>query len=293
VLPAERRSSRFLLGKENGQCYPDLTTGSDSSVRSDNALHIGYDGAVAKAVPEVPVTEGADPPAFPSGTLLIPAGQPPVLRSDVQRNRRALLQAAQELFAAGRDVPMYEVARRAGVGQATLYRHFPDRLALLAALAEEALASLEMQACAIPPGPGAFAAQLRLLAEALARSRAFMEVLQEEEKGHDRCEPGSLLHRLKERVIALVAGPLEQAKLAGTISDDVGTEDVVLVLAMVKGALDAAGPAPQDRLAVADRAVDLVLSGLLARAHDHPTGLRAPAGRRRYPGARPHKDSVR
>ena len=218
-------------------------------------------------MPEVPAApaDRADHPPAPSSDAPAQAEHPPALRSDVQRNRRALLQAAHELFAAGRDVPMYEVARRAGVGQATLYRHFPDRLSLLAALAEEALASLEKQARAIPPGPDAFAALLRLVAAALARSGAFTEVLQEEEKGRGRCDPGSLLHRLLERVLALVAGPLQQAKAAGAISDDFDTEDVVLVLAMVKGALDAAGPPPPERLAVADRAVDLALCGLLAR----------------------------
>ena len=229
-----------------------------------------------KATPEVPTAataifvpaataDRADQPPAPASDIPAQADHPPALRSDVLRNRRALLQAAHELFAAGRDVPMYEVARRAGVGQATLYRHFPDRLSLLAALAEEALASLEEQVRALPPGPDALAAVLRLVAGALARSGAFTEVLQEEEKGGGRCDPGSLLHRMIERVLTLVAGPLEQAKAAGVISADLGRQDVVLVLAMVKGALDAAGPAPAERVAVADRAVDLALWGLLAR----------------------------
>ena len=43
------------------------------------------------------------------------------LRKDAARNRAAILDAARELFACGRDVPMYEIGRRAGVGQATLY----------------------------------------------------------------------------------------------------------------------------------------------------------------------------
>ena len=224
--------------------------------------------ATATAAPATaaPATRADQPPApAPASGIPAQADHPPALRSDVLRNRRALLQAAHELFAAGRDVPMYEVARRAGVGQATLYRHFPDRLSLLAALAEEALASLEEQVRALPPGPDALAAVLRLVAGALARSGAFTEVLQEEEKGGGRCDPGSLLHRMIERVLTLVAGPLEQAKAAGVISADLGRQDIVLVLAMVKGALDAAGPAPAERVAVADRAVDLALWGLLAR----------------------------
>ena len=56
------------------------------------------------------------------------------LRKDAQRNREAILAAARELFAESADVPMYEIARRAGVGQATLYRNFPDRRNLAASL---------------------------------------------------------------------------------------------------------------------------------------------------------------
>ncbi|MFD8597590.1 TetR/AcrR family transcriptional regulator [Kitasatospora sp. NPDC059646] len=56
-------------------------------------------------------------------------------RSDAQRNRRAVLAAAEEVFAAGGPgASLNEVARRAGVGPGTLYRHFPGRGPLLAAL---------------------------------------------------------------------------------------------------------------------------------------------------------------
>ena len=57
------------------------------------------------------------------------------LRSDAARNRDALLGAASELFAErGADAPLEEIARRAGVGIGTLYRHFPTREALIAAV---------------------------------------------------------------------------------------------------------------------------------------------------------------
>lgn len=65
------------------------------------------------------------------------------LRKDARRNREAILAAARDLFAESGDVAMYEVARRAGVGQATLYRNFPDRDALIAALSVEWLDELE------------------------------------------------------------------------------------------------------------------------------------------------------
>jgi AcrR family transcriptional regulator len=59
------------------------------------------------------------------------------LRRDARRNREAILAAARELFADSAEVSMCEVARRAGVGQGTLYRNFPDRGALVAEILGE------------------------------------------------------------------------------------------------------------------------------------------------------------
>jgi AcrR family transcriptional regulator len=57
------------------------------------------------------------------------------LRADARRNRDALLAAAAAVFAeSGADAPLDDVARRAGVGNATLYRHFPTRRELLVAV---------------------------------------------------------------------------------------------------------------------------------------------------------------
>jgi AcrR family transcriptional regulator len=64
-----------------------------------------------------------------------PAHQPRPLRADARRNRAAILKAARELFAMERpDVQIDEVARRAGVGVGTVYRHFPDKEALMGEL---------------------------------------------------------------------------------------------------------------------------------------------------------------
>jgi AcrR family transcriptional regulator len=90
------------------------------------------------------------PPAPKPGRAAGAAARP--LRRDVLRNRVALLAAAREVFAAqGLDAPLEHIARRAGVGIATLYRHFPTRADLIDAIltasvrayvriAEEALA---------------------------------------------------------------------------------------------------------------------------------------------------------
>jgi AcrR family transcriptional regulator len=69
-------------------------------------------------------------------------------RADVERNRARLLDAAQAAFAAGQEaVPLELIARQAGVGIGTLYRHFPSREALVEAVYRKELAAL----CASAP----------------------------------------------------------------------------------------------------------------------------------------------
>ncbi|MFD1938318.1 TetR/AcrR family transcriptional regulator [Nonomuraea mangrovi] len=89
------------------------------------------------------------------------------IRADARRNRDLLLAAAMDVIAEeGPNASLNEIARRAGVGPGTLYRHFPARDALLAAVFEGRLARLctraEEMAEALPPGE-ALIAWLRLL----------------------------------------------------------------------------------------------------------------------------------
>lgn len=75
-----------------------------------------------------------------------PGGKPkaPRKRADARRNEEALLRAAAAAFvAAGVDVPVREIAERAGVGVATIYRHFPTRADLIVAVYRH-----QVEACA-------------------------------------------------------------------------------------------------------------------------------------------------
>jgi AcrR family transcriptional regulator len=96
-------------------------------------------------------------------------------RTDAARNRAALLAAGERVFArSGVDVPMEEIAREAGVGRGTLYRHFPSREHLLGALMEEHAARLDAEARRlIAEGPHWYGlvAWLHLYDEGLARFR--------------------------------------------------------------------------------------------------------------------------
>ncbi len=183
------------------------------------------------------------------------------VRSDVQRNRRALLAAARQLLAVRGDVPMYEVARRAGVGQATLYRHFPDRRALIAAVAEEVLDEVEEEAAAtIPPGPRALEALLRLIVASMVRTHALLQVV-EDESSNPR-EPGTVLHGLVQRLLGMVAERFAPAKAAAVLRQDLTVDDVMLVLGMVKGVIE--GLPADERGAASARALELALHGILA-----------------------------
>jgi AcrR family transcriptional regulator len=150
---------------------------------------------------------------------------------------------------------MYEIARRAGVGQATLYRNFPDRRDLAAALLLDEMAQTETLAADHAGDPDAFFVLLRSVVETIARFHALGELARE-----DACL-GSALDSRRRRLRELLKEPLRAAKAAGTVRCDVTIDDVFLVVLMVKGAIDGAdGPAA--RAAAASRALALLLDGL-------------------------------
>jgi AcrR family transcriptional regulator len=176
-------------------------------------------------------------------------------RKDARRNREAILSAARELFADSADVPMYEVARRAGVGQATLYRNFPDRRDLAAALLLEEMEHTEQLAAEHAGDPDAFFVLVRSVVETIARFHAVGELAKE-----DACL-GSALETRRRRLRELLKEPLRAAKAAGTVRCDLTIDDVFLVVLMVRGAIDS-GEGQSGRSAAAGRALALLLDGI-------------------------------
>jgi len=148
-----------------------------------------------------------------------------------------------------------EVARRAGVGQATLYRNFPDRRNLAAALLVEHMESIERLAAAHADDPDAFFVLLRNVVETMARFYPLGELARE-----DACL-GSELDRRRRGLAELMKDPLRDAKRAGTVRRDLTVDDVFLVLSMVRGAVDTADDRA-GRAAAAARALALVLDGI-------------------------------
>ncbi|MFI0354876.1 TetR/AcrR family transcriptional regulator [Actinomadura sp. 9N407] len=79
-----------------------------------------------------------------SGDRHVPAsGRPRPRRADAQRNYERLLAAAREVFGErGVDAPLDDIARRAGIGNATMYRHFPTRRELIIAVYADEVGTL-------------------------------------------------------------------------------------------------------------------------------------------------------
>lgn len=176
-------------------------------------------------------------------------------RKDAARNREAILDAARELMARSADFPLYEVARRAGVGQATLYRHFPDRATLAATIASELHGEIGATVAEHAGDPEAFDRLLDVIVACAIRSHGLTDVVRESPEAWRQME------RMRDELIVLVEGPLDEAKAAGRVAGDVRAEDVFLLLAMIDGALT--GVVEQDRRReIAERVRDLVVRGM-------------------------------
>jgi AcrR family transcriptional regulator len=189
----------------------------------------------------------------------MPAASSTPRRRDAQRNREAILDAARELFADSADVPLYEVARRAGVGQATLYRHFPDRDDLAAALIAEAFEREEQVATEHEGDPDALFVLLRSIVQNITSFAPLAEL------ALTNGALGAALEIHRRRLGALLKRPLRDAKAAGTVRRDLTVDDLFLMMLMVRGALTGADGAAA-RAAAAGRALTLALDGITAGA---------------------------
>lgn len=169
-------------------------------------------------------------------------------------NRAALLASARRLFAEqGYAVPLSAVAKDAGVGQGSLYRHFPTREALATAVVEETMTRLRDRAARLT-GDDAFLVLWREVVDQLVDSGGFLDAA----LGPRGAADGSA-H--SEELARLLEGPLGRARAAGLVGPDLTVEDVMLTLAMVHGAAHRPGDR-EVRRRTAYRAVGLVGRGL-------------------------------
>lgn len=153
------------------------------------------------------------------------------MRSDAARNRARILDVAEEVFSElGPEAPTEEVARRAGVAIGTVFRHFPTKNDLLAAIMKRLLDRLTASAGRLGGADGLFAFFTGMVAEA-AGKRAVIELLAR----------GGVEIRLPETVGVLesaVGELLGQAQAAGTVAAGVRLPEVMALLVSVcQGAL--------------------------------------------------------
>ena len=156
------------------------------------------------------------------------------LRADARRNRERVLAAATEVFAEqGAEASVAEIARRAGVGAGTLFRHFPTKHDLLLATLEvgfdDVQAAIE-QAASLDDGWQGLVHVLTVCAEIQARDRGFLESV-----GPELFQEPTLQRRNAERMASLSV-VLERAQADGLVRDDLRAEDVPFLISAVGGA---------------------------------------------------------
>ena len=186
------------------------------------------------------------------------AREPRRMRADAQRNYTKLLDAASAAFLehGADDVSLEEIARRAGVGIGTLYRHFPTRQALLEAVYRDQVELLEARAEELlktePPGD-ALADWLRALMKFSSSKHTLISALLAS-PGKDSELISSCSKVMRDAADALVA----RAQEAGVVRPDADSGDVIRLVHAVNIATQR-GPTDPGQ---ADRMLALILDGL-------------------------------
>jgi AcrR family transcriptional regulator len=196
------------------------------------------------------------------------------LRADAERNRRRVLEVAQAVFAAeGLAVPIDEIARRAGLGVGTLYRHFPTKEELFAAIVVGRLEDLVAHGAALLDAPdpgGAFFGFLTKMVMEGAAKKDFMDALAS--TGIDLSKVVGPLKKEMGRVMTVL---LERAQAQGTVREDVGIPEVLALVTGAFGQIDRYGGGPKGR----ERLLAIVLDGLRSPGRPARSGPPAPPGR--------------
>jgi AcrR family transcriptional regulator len=192
------------------------------------------------------------------------------LRADAARNRQAIIDTARQVYGQrGLDAPLDEIARLAGIGNATLYRHFPTRCSLVAAVFADTLGRVceaVQQALANPSPWDAFAGHVRFLCHLQAADRGLADLLTTEVKGAPELE------ELRKRAHGGFVAVADRAKASGDLRADFVPEDLVLLLMANAGLVHRtaeAAPGAWNRL------VDIALDGFQTAAAT--PGTRSPS----------------
>ncbi len=181
-----------------------------------------------------------------------PPVQPP-MRADARRNRKRLVAAAAAAFTEhGAEASLDDIARRAGVGSGTLYRHFPTRQALLEAVyldQVEALCAHAYELLATAPPGDALATWLRAVVDYATMKRGLSELM------HSLDKESARFLWCRDALRAAGGALLARAQQAGAVRSDVTIVDLLRLIMAISKATE---PAPGG----ADRLLAVVLDGL-------------------------------
>jgi AcrR family transcriptional regulator len=184
------------------------------------------------------------------------------VRADAQRNLDGLLEAAKVVFAtSGVDAPVREIAAQAGVGVGTVYRHFPQRSGLVAAVFRR-----EVDACAAAAAtlaeqhePGeALARWLHRYTQFIATKRGLAAALHSLDTAFD-----ALPAYFSQHLTPALQGLLRAANATGEIRADVDAYELLRAV----GNLSV--PDGEGKVGHTERMVTLLIDGLRYRAHTH------------------------
>ncbi|AJE85269.1 TetR family transcriptional regulator [Streptomyces albus] len=174
------------------------------------------------------------------------------VRADAQRSIDALVEAAREVFlASGVDAPVREIARRAGVGLATFYRHFPERSDLVSAVFRHEVDACAEEAAALSAAHEPFEALVRWLERFtgfVGTKRGLSAALH---SGNPAFEP--LPAYFQERFEPVLRSLLDQAAAAGEIRTDIAPLDLLYAVSRLCSGADRSAD---------ERMVALLIDGL-------------------------------
>jgi AcrR family transcriptional regulator len=177
------------------------------------------------------------------------------LRADAARNRERVLEVAYETFAAeGLSVPIDEIARRAGVGAGTVYRHFPTKEALFHAVVEDRMKQLIDNGYALleaaGPGEALFVFLRSIVLRWGATDRGLVEALAGQGIDIRAAAPDA-----EDAFLTVLGKLLRAAQTAGTARHDIGVREVKSILVGCQ-AMEAYNAE------LAERVTDIVVDGL-------------------------------
>lgn len=174
-------------------------------------------------------------------------------RSDALENREALLISAKKAFATyGPEASLSKIAQNAGLSRSTLYRNFPDREALILGVLERNIDTLERQAKELAGTEKAFADLVKLVLDQQIEFEPLISFLDD-----------SVARRLQKRMLEVFEQPVRDAKSSGRLKSNFYTNDILLLINMLGGALSASEPVKRRKQA--KKALSFLFKGILSK----------------------------